>query len=224
MKKYISLPIIFIMLAKYGAAQMGAVKGSGVVVNKTYNYKNFEKVFIKDFDGKVAIENGKAFAITITIDDNLENLLEVTEKDGILKITLKSNLNNKRYIENTNIDVKITLPNLTEIKQEGNNNTIISGIIADKFLIECNGNGNLDCNGSSKNMYIISNGNGNVDTKKLISNKVSITKTGNGTVYINTKNTFIVNGTGNGDVVNIGGGKASEESKIKGNGEIIIEN
>lgn len=224
MKKYILLPLIFMMLAKYGAAQMGAIKGSGKIVSKTFNYKNFDKIFIKDFDGNVEIENGEAYAISISIDDNLEKLLAISEEGGELKITLNNNLNNKLYLENTNIKVKISLPNLSQIKQEGNNKTIVNNITANKFVVKCSGNGDLICSGITNNVKIVSNGNGNVNTKKLISKNASVTKTGNGNIYINTKNKFMVKSTGNGDVVNVGEGKASEESVVEGNGEIIIEN
>ena len=136
----------------------------------------------------------------------------------------RSSFIHRSLISDTNIKVKISLPNLSQIKQEGNNKTIVNNITANKFVVKCSGNGDLICSGITNNVKIVSNGNGNVNTKKLISKNASVTKTGNGNIYINTKNKFMVKSTGNGDVVNVGEGKASEESVVEGNGEIIIEN
>jgi hypothetical protein len=79
------------------------LRGSGKTVTKTYDYQNFNKVNFDDLDGKLEIEVGKPFSISITIDDNLVNLLTLVENadEKQLTIALKGNRNNKMYIEDT---------------------------------------------------------------------------------------------------------------------------
>ena len=77
-------------------AQKGPLNGSGKIISKTFDNKDFDKIELKDFDGKVEIEVGKPFSISIDIDDNLEKLLSVKENNGKLKIEFEGNENNKK--------------------------------------------------------------------------------------------------------------------------------
>jgi hypothetical protein len=67
-----------------------------------------------DLDGKLEIEVGNHFQSQL-IDDNLSNLLTVIENSDQKQLTLAlKNRNNKMYIENTKIHIKITMPFLLE--------------------------------------------------------------------------------------------------------------
>lgn len=73
------------------------LRGSGKTITKTFDYQNFNKVNFDDLDGKHEIEVGKPFSISITIDDNLANLLTLDENadEKLLTVSLKGNRNNK---------------------------------------------------------------------------------------------------------------------------------
>ena len=107
---------------------MGALKGSGTVVTKTFDFKNFDSIELKDLDGKIELEGGKPFSIKIAIDDNLEPLLLVNEKNNTLIIELNKNKNNRRYVENSSIKILITVPQLSKVLQTGNSNTFIKNV------------------------------------------------------------------------------------------------
>ena len=51
--------IISIVLALASTFAHAQLKGSGKTVTKTYNYKNFDKVYFEDLDGKIKVEVGK---------------------------------------------------------------------------------------------------------------------------------------------------------------------
>jgi hypothetical protein len=63
--------IITILLTVTAAFANAQLKGSGKVVTKTYDYQNFDKISFEDIDGNFEVEVGKAFSISVTIDDNL---------------------------------------------------------------------------------------------------------------------------------------------------------
>ena len=103
--------IVLTIASTFANAQL---RGSGKTISKSYDYSNFNKVNFDDLDGKLEIEVGKEFSISITIDDNLVNLLSIVdnEDEKRLTIALKGNRNNKMYIEDTKINIRITLPYL----------------------------------------------------------------------------------------------------------------
>ncbi len=60
-----------------------------------------------------------------------------------------------------------------------------------------------------------------MDATKLTVKNAKIISVGNGDVKVNASETFIADGTGNGDIINKGGAKPSASSNQKGNGEIL---
>jgi hypothetical protein len=181
--KKIFLAIVTVMCVSMAYAQRGPLEGSGKIIKKTFTFSNFDKVNLSDLDGKVEIEVGKPFAIEVAIDDNLEELLNVSVDDNVLDISLKGNKNNRMYIENTNIKMKITVPLLVYVLHDGNNGLTINGITGDYFKIKCIDNGSATLTGSVNELNIICTGNGTVNARKLVANNIETTRRGNGNIY-----------------------------------------
>lgn len=220
MKKilFTSLLIISVVVLK---AQKGPLSGSGKIISKTFEYKDFDKISLTDLSGKVEIEVGKPYSIMVDIDDNLEPLLSVSNNNGKLAMELTGNRNNKMYIENTNIKIKISLPGVYLLEQSGNDNVRVNGIAGNNFRIEKSGNGDMELNGTVKELAIKKNGNGNVQAMNLIAKEVTVRSSGNGNVIVNAEKIFTAHVSGNGDIVNKGAALASTESSQSGNAGII---
>lgn len=199
------------------------LKGSGKIIQTTYAFKNFDKVYFENLDGKLEIEIGKPFSISVTIDDNLVEIFSITENSNTQELTLsfKDNWNNKKYIENTNFKVKITMPAASLIKNIGNSNLMVTNVTGRYFRIENNGNGDTTISGSTDWLEVIKSGNGNIIAEKLIAKKGTITNTGNGDVTVNVSNVLSAQLNGNGDIKNTGKAKFDSNSKKIGNGDFI---
>lgn len=220
MKVTILTLLLSAMQVLLATAQHGPMNGSGKIVVKNFSYSNFDKLELIDLAGRVEIEVGKPFFLSIAIDDNLEDLLETTVSHRSLHISLKGNRRNRRYIEKTNILVKIGMPAVSFIQQNGNNNLQVNGLNQTHFRLKNQENGNTWLNGAVEEMEITGSGNGNVYAEQVSAKKITVYKSGNGDIYINTPYPFIANGSGNGDVINKGTGRADNNSHISGNGEI----
>ena len=221
MKKLIIFSATLLVTIQMGFCQMGALKGSGKIVTKTFAFQDFDKLQLNDLDGSVEVEVGKPYSIKISIDDNLEPLLTVSETNKMLTAALNKNENNRRYVENSNIKITISVPALNGVVHNGNSDAFITGLKNSNFSAKSTGNGNLVLAGTSDNIEIEKAGNGNVEAAKLIVKNAKIVSVGNGDVRVNASETFTADGTGNGDIINKGKAKPSANSKQKGNGEII---
>ncbi len=199
------------------------LNGSGNVINKTYDYSGFDKVYFNDLHGEITIEIGKPFSISISIDDNLESLLNLSENktEHELIISLKGNERNKMYIENTNIKINITMPESSVVKNNGNSSLNISNILGRYFKLENNGNGGTKMTGTIDKLDIIKRGNGSVVANKLIAKTSEINSAGNGNILVNVSGDITVQLAGNGDVQNSGSGRFIVKGKINGNGKLI---
>jgi hypothetical protein len=202
------------------------LKGSGKTISKNYSFENFDKIYFDDLDGKIEIEVGKPFGISVVIDDNLENILSIEENtpDKVLQVKFLNNKNNWRYIENTNIKIKITLPKIIEIKNNGNSKVSINNIIGKFLKIENSSNGDLDINGEIESLAIKNQSNGTLNAKKLIAKNAEIKCKGNGSITVNVSENITAKVSGNGSVKNIGKAKFDCNSTKTGNGSLINNN
>ena len=214
------LAIVFTLTSIFANAQF---KGSGKTITKNYDYKNFEKLSFQDLDGKIEVEIGKEFSISVTIDDNLFPLLtfEENNSENELNIFFRNNLNNKKYIEDTNLKIKITMPKVLEIEHSGNSSLMVKNLSGTKFNFENSGNGTATISGSVDKLEVINKGNGNTKAKELIAKKAIIKCSGNGNVYTNTSEELTAKATGNCSVVNYGKAKFDAQSSKSGNAELI---
>lgn len=203
-------------------AQKGPLRGSGNIVKVNHALEDFTSIQLLDLSGVVNVTVGKPFSINIQIDDNLLPLLETAVNNSELSVKLANNLNNKLYIEQTNIKIMINLPELKTVKHRGNDFLTITGISGKSFSLKNFGNGNVKLEGEADELEISKSGNGDVIAKELKVQKATILSTGNGDVLINATASFKANGSGNGDIKQVGIGRLSEGSAKSGNGKIIF--
>lgn len=185
------------------------LKGSGKTVTKTFNYTNFDKINFEDLDGKFEVEVGKPYSISVTIDDNLYPLLLVENNaaNNQLSIRLKGNNNNKMYIEDTKIKIKVTLPKVAALKNDSNGFLTVSGITGNNLIVETLDNGSTELIGTIDNLDSKSTGNGVLNAKQLLVKKATVKASGNGNVYINVSDSITSKTSGNGEIINSGKAK-----------------
>jgi Putative auto-transporter adhesin, head GIN domain len=206
-------------------SQKGPLRGSGKVIEQTYSFTNFDQINLQDLDGNVEIEVGKPYSVAIAIDDNLVRLLRVeySEKSK-LSVYLEGNRNNRLYIENTQIKVRICLPSLSYVVHSGNDNLTVTGIQGEHFKLNASGNGKVMLNGTVGELEIVRSSNAHIHADKLFAKTAYVKSLGNGNAVINVSKSFVGIGAGNSSIINVGTGAKSLGSGISGNGRIVSKN
>ena len=222
MKKLILFILVFNVFYNISLAQKGPLRGTGKLISRTFDFKDFDKVSFEDFDGTIEVEIGKPFSIKVDIDENLEPRLGVKKynKEGLLSIRLAGNYSGKLYLEDTHIKIKVTMPEASLIQHRGNTNVHITGVLGRYFRLDNDGNGNVLLQGSIDELDIKKNGNGNVNAQKLIAKTAKVKSYGNGNISVNSQISLVAHGTGNNSVIQFGQGKIDPMSGIIGNGEV----
>lgn len=215
--------VVLLLTVSVGLAQRGPLTGSGKTVTRLFDYKDFDKLSLKDLQGEIEVEIGKPFSISVTIDDNLEPLLQVKSEGGVLTVELKGNKNNTMYIEDTHIKVRISLPEISVLEHRGNTDAAVMGIVGRYFRLQNDGNGDVLIKGSIDELDISNIGNGQVNAGNLQAKTAKITKRGNGDVTVNVSSQLKVVASGNGDIINRGNADFHVSGK-SGNGDLIKKN
>lgn len=202
-------------------AQDKALRGSGVLTERTVALDGFDKIDVQGLHGKLVVETGKPFSISLKADANLDSLIRFEKLDeGRLRIALQIP---KPYtwLMESHIRVRISMPEISVFTNQSNADVQIAGLTSRYLRIDNNGNGDVRLRGTVMDQLdLLNNGNGDVVTDELPSKKVTLKKSGNGNVTIRTNDNFRVRMTGNGDVVNKGSGRAIVES-MSGNGRVV---
>jgi hypothetical protein len=216
--------ITTVLLTLFTLITNAQLKGSGKTITKTYDYKNFDKLEFKDLDGTILVEIGKTWSIEVAIDDNLLPLLSFEEEknENLLKVFFKKNRNNKKYIEDTNIKIKITMPESSVIKHNGNSKLMVSGLVGRYFRLENSSNGSATISGSIDKLDVINKGNGISNLTETIVKEAEVKCRGNGSVTVNVTEKLEATASGNGNIKNIGKARFSPFSSSSGNGKLIV--
>lgn len=192
---------------------------------KVYNnFKDFDKVELNNINGAVIIETGKAYSIEIDGLPKDDSLVRIEQAEEFhLIISMKKGLG-WEYVKNINLTIRISMPGISKLYNNGNSNVTISNLVTRYLGVENDGNGDVSLKGSIIDLLDIENtGNGDVNAKLVESKKVNVTKQGNGNIQIRTNDNFIARLSGNGDIINYGIGKAII-AKQSGNGQIVYRN
>lgn len=227
MKKILILgAILLVVNTPFSFAQGGwkSIKGSGKIVILKPNVIDFDKIETA-MSCKMLIEVGKTKSLEIEIDDNLSNFLTINEDDKEHKLTFKLDLTKtgKTWIENANIVVRVTMPEMSMFTQKSNGNVEINGLNGRYFRAENFGNGDIILRGAKIDLFDIdSEGNGDVNADGLTATTAKVSLRGNGQVYFNATDTYEAKLNGNGDIRNSGTGKATKIDRI-GNGNVTDE-
>ena len=220
MKVFFQILIIVFTFCDYSHAQNRPLRGSGKIIQREFSFRDFDKIQFKDLNGDIEVESGKNYGVKISIDDNLEYLLECIVADGKLMIGFRGNKSNRLYIENTNIKIKVSLPEISVLQHTGNSRLKVRGIAGRYFRLENHGNGDAYLMGTIDSLDIDKVGNGDVNAEDLTAKIAKVISHGNGDVKVNVSVSLSANGTGNGDIIKTGSGKIEGASGIIGNGEV----
>ena len=216
--------IIALVLALTSTFANAQLKGSGKTITKQYEYKNFDKLSFEGFNDNIQIEIGTSFKVEITMKETNEKNIQFVynEKEMELSMKVEAKTGKELYDERDTYQIKITLPEISVIKNFSNSDISVKGIAGRYFRVETNGNGSVICQGLIDQLDIEKVGNGDINAKKLVAKNAIIQNTGNGNVIVNVAENLQGNLFGNGDIQNIGKATFNKKSTKKGNGNLIV--
>lgn len=204
MRKIMLLIIVLTVSGFIASAQRGPLRGSGKLVERKLQLDDFNRIELLDLDGTLEITVGNPFDVAVSIDDNLADLLDATVNGGTLAVKLKGNLNNRLYIEETNIHLKISLPQLQSVFHRSNGKLTINGLAGKFFSIKNTGNGSAFLNGAIDELHVVCRDNGSVYADKLSVKTITARRSGNGNIYVNRSTAIEAQSSGNGKVIVVG--------------------
>jgi len=139
-----------LLLARCSVITGPSVTGSGNLVTKQYPFTNFTGVSAGSvFD--VTVKPGTTPGVSLTVDDNLVEYLDVSTSGDRLNLRLKSNTN----VRNATLKAVVTVPELTSLDLSGASKGRLEGCRSAKKLdIDVSGASRLEGDLESGDMHM----------------------------------------------------------------------
>jgi len=216
------------------------IQGSGVIISKNYNVKDFNKLQLK-IPAQVYLTQGSygsAPNVTIVGDDNILDMVNASVEDGTLVLRYAPDYRFWNFWNDNGLKVYITTPNINSIQVDGagsikssspivtdNMKILISGagdvdmnIVASNLDTDISGFGNLRLNGTANEYHVTISGAGDIEAYDLSTKNTTIQVSGSGDAHVNVSGNLDVSISGAGDVKYLGNPQVVEH--ISGAGSI----
>ncbi|GEQ86539.1 DUF2807 domain-containing protein [Patiriisocius marinistellae] len=212
------------------------IKGSGNVITKTITTSDYHAV---NTIGSITVElvSGNEGNIKVIAEDNLQEFVEITNNGGALKVTTKNNL---PYYKSTHgIRVIVPFKELDKVTLIGSGDVIGKDIIktnnfetkltgsgdlklevkAQEINAYIKGSGDLTLRGTTNVFNAVVSGSGDLIAKNLKTTMTDISLTGSGdaSVYASSSIKARVNGSGD---IEYFGNPTTKDTKVFGSGDI----
>ncbi len=163
------------------------------------------------------IEAGKAHSLKISGDPRLFDRITTEVVDGRLSITFKSENKNLQIKELPHI--RVTLPTLRQLTEEGAGQTVLVNIDSKRLDINYKGAGRLAASGKVQDLTLEARGVGEVDVKSLIAQDANVDFEGVGSVKVYASGRLDILAGGIGDLTYYGKPRVLNKS-VSGFGSI----
>ena len=116
------------------------VTGSGNLETETFNYNDFAVIEVHN-GFQVDLKKSSDFSIEITIDDNLQEYLEVNKSGNTLIIRMQQN----RVYPSSTLSAKITMPDISRLDLSGGSQADVAGFnLSHDLSIELSGGSRIN--------------------------------------------------------------------------------
>jgi len=236
MKKLLLLSLLCMGLTTITLfAQNNRIKGSGNITKESRTVGDFTGVSVGG-SMIVIIKSGMEQSVIVETDDNLQEYLETTTKDGQLIISNKKTWN---LSYSKSATVYITTPVLDKARLLGSGSILTEGVMkssgkfeasisgsgnidasidASETLVNISGSGNIQLDGKTEALNVAISGSGSFKGYELAANKISARITGSGNVQTTAKGKLEASIAGSGNVYYKGTGEVT--SRTAGSGKV----
>ena len=211
MKKF-SFAALSLVVLGFAACDIGGIRGNGHVVTEQRSVGPFTNI---DAGGAFDIEwsNGAPSA-AVTADENLQQYIEVTTRDNVLRLRTRQSIHFARSLK-----VTITSSALEAAKLSGASKLVAHQVKGTKFYLETTGAAKVTVDGAVDELIADMTGASNLFADSLETKNAQISVTGAGKARIAVSESLKASITGAGKV-EYTGNPAHVEREIAGAGAI----
>lgn len=194
----LSILVLALLLAACGTTinSITTIQGSGDVVTVERDVSGFSSIQI-NLGADLILTQGDSESLTIEADDNLMQYIETEVQNGRLIVSTPDNTS---IVSNNTIRLNVAFETLREIEIFGSSNITAADLNLDGLTITFSGSGSTRFSGTVDEQIITIRGMAIINNADLISRRVTIDVSGNGTLNVHAEDTLDITVSGMGTV------------------------
>ena len=216
MKKFFVFSVLCTFLLSMSSCIPDKITGSGSITseNRTVSSTSFTEIRIEG-SMNVNVKQGDSVKIVARDYANLLPYLETRVSGNTLVIAYRDNT----WLNNTQGEVTVTMPKLTNVELSGSGDVGTIGAFNFTDLgLSISGSGNFSFSGSAKNLNAKISGSGNVRAFDMPTENATVKISGSGNVQVNATRLLDATISGSGDIVYKG--TPSVNTSVTGSGRV----
>lgn len=174
------------------------VPGSGVASTEKRTVDEFTGIDLSGA-GTVNVTCGQVQSVSVTVDDNLQDVITTEVANGVLKIG-----STQSYSTKAGLTIDITMPTLKKLEASGACNATIENCETEQLDLDISGAGKLIVSGKVEQVNLDLSGAGSVDLSELAAKKAKIDMSGAAKATVNASDELAVEISGVGKVSYLG--------------------
>lgn len=207
-----TLSIAFLCLCSGCYINVG-VPGSGVSSTEQRSVDEFTAIDLSG-SSEVNVICGEEQSVTVTVDDNLQEIITTEVTNGELRIG-----STQSYSPKVGLKIDITVPTLNKLEVSGACNATIENCETEKLDLDVSGAGKLFVSGTVDRVELDMSGAGSVDLSELIAKTAKIDMSGAAKTSVNASDELDVDISGVGKVSYLGDPTIKKE--VSGLGKVV---
>ncbi|QEG21467.1 head GIN domain-containing protein [Mariniblastus fucicola] len=189
--------------------------GSGVVATQDRSVDEFHAISVSGI-GDVEVQVGGEQSVSVSIDDNLLEMVKTDVENGVLKIYTSGSIRTSK-----GLDVKVSVASLDSVTASGIGNVKAVDVSGPSMKVDISGVGSVTIDGEVDQLDVSVSGTGSANLKDLIAKDVKAEASGTGKVTVHASQSVDANASGVAGITVYGNPEdVKKESSGVGNVEI----
>ncbi len=217
MKSLFFLAVAAACVASVGCNVFVGTPGSGISATETRVVDEFHAIAASG-SGDVNVTVGGDQSVSVTVDDNIIEMVRTETVNGTLKIWTEGS-----YSSSLGLKVDVTVPSLDGITVSGTSDVVASGVDSPKFSLSVSGTGDAKITGVTEDLDVSISGTGDADLRELISQTARVRTSGTGDAKIYASESVDAKASGTSDI-EVYGNPTTVKKSESGVADIVLRN
>jgi hypothetical protein len=204
MKKLLFMVIVISLLS--ACENITGLQGSGTAKTETRNVSGFKEI---KAGGAINLDISfkPEYSVSVEADDNLLEHITTEVSGDTLVIGMKDHINSKNKI-----NVKITMPELTELDISGASTGDIAGFKGEKLVVGLSGASKIKLDGDVREFNARVSGASSIDASNLKAENADVDASGASNITVNASGDLVAKASGASSVKYIGEPKSLKQN------------
>jgi len=176
------------------------INGDGnIIIQDRGVFESYNTIYISGSFDVIAtsVPSSNDQKVIIKTDENIQELIEVFEKNGILYIDQKKNI----QIKPTEMSIQLYTPTSITIENSGSGNSVLNGSEYGDLKVNNSGSGDFLISANVRKIDLHNSGSGNSTLKGIVESGIELYNSGSGDISILTELEEIqMNNSGSGNI------------------------